>query len=157
MAGGHRRPRCEGQDMSAATGWESRYRALEEAAVALRDERDDLRADIAYLRDYFKSTWNIDKILCRYQMGHAARSAAASAGADYDVSDVREAAVTAARVQELEAEVKRLQAGFDASQEQLAKLIGQRAGMRHALEQIESEAFTSERQVLRRIAAEALS
>lgn len=33
-------------------------------------------------------------------MGHAARSAAASAGADYDVSDVREAAVTAAKRQE---------------------------------------------------------
>lgn len=45
--------------------WESRYRALEETAVKLRDERDQLRADLDTVRRYFKSTWNIDKIIER--------------------------------------------------------------------------------------------
>lgn len=77
----------------AANGWESRYRALEEAAVALRDERDAermraaqnetrylkereradailaerdaLRVDLDIVRDYFKNTWQIDKIIER--------------------------------------------------------------------------------------------
>lgn len=45
--------------------WESRYRALEEAAVRLRDERDQLRADLDIVRHYFKNTWQIDKIIER--------------------------------------------------------------------------------------------
>ena len=47
--------------------WKSRYDALEEATIALRDERDQLRADLDALREYFKNTWNLDSIIARYR------------------------------------------------------------------------------------------
>lgn len=53
--------------------WESRYRALEEATVAVRDERDKLRDDVAILTDYFEERWNVPLILEKGRRRRAAK------------------------------------------------------------------------------------